>query len=363
MALDHFPEAAGVRESRHALEHHLCRTSGQRAVSHVGVAGDPANIGRAPEHVARLQVKRPQHGLARPQRIAPGGVLHPLGLARRTAGVEDEKRVFSAHGHGSALGALARQGLGEGDVAAFDAVPGAGRALINQHGLHAVAAAHGQGFVDDGLERQLLATTQLVVGRDDGHGTRVDGALMQRLGRKAAKHHAVRGTDARTRLHGHHALNGHGHVDQYAVTLLHAACLERVGELAHTGKQLLVGDLRNGAVVSFEDDGGLVLDRRADVAIQAVGRSVQLTIGKPLVERRIGLVQRLRERPAPLQVLARQARPETLEVFLGFGAQGLVSLHAGNAGVLHRVFGRRENAVFHQDGFDRGCGLTHGVVS
>ncbi len=267
-------------------------------------------------------------------------MLHALGLAGRTAGVEDEERVLRAHGHGGALGPLAGQRFIEGLVAARHHVAGRGRALEDEDAADRLAAAHGDAFVHDGLQRQLLAAAHLVVGGDHGHRARVDDALLQRLGREAAEHHAVGGADARAGLHGHHALDGHGHVDQHAVALLHALGLEGVGEAAHALQQFPVGDLRHGPVVGLEDDRGLVLDRRADVAVQAVGAGVQLAVGEPLEERGVGLVERAGEGPGPLHVLARQARPEALEITLGLGAQGLVAGHAGHAGGLLAGGGR-----------------------
>jgi hypothetical protein len=181
--------------------------------------------------------------------------------------------------------------------------------------LSVVAAAHGERLVDDGLQRQFLAAAHLEVGRDDRHRAGVDDAFVQRLGREAAEHHAVGGADARAGLHGHHALDRHRHVDDDAVALADALGLQRVGEAAHARQQFLVGDLADGAVVGLEDDGRLVLHRRADVLVQAVGAGIELAVVEPLVERRVGLVERARERLGPLHVLARQPGPEALEVF------------------------------------------------
>ncbi len=363
VALDHLPEAPGVGVRGHALEHHLCGTRSQRTVGHVGVARDPADIGRAPEHVVGANVEGPLHRHLGPQQVAAGAVLHALGLARGAAGVEDEQRMLRAHGRGWAFGALPGQDLGEGLVTPRHHVAGRGRALVHEDILDAVAAAHGQALVHDGLQGQFLAAAQLVVGRDHRHGTRINDALVQRLGRETAEHHAVRGADARAGLHGHHAFHAHRHVDEHAVALLHAMRLQGIGELAHALQQLPVSDLGDGAVVGLEENGGLVLDRRAHVLVQAVGTGVELAVGKPLVERRLGLVQRLRERLGPLQVLARQARPEALGILVGFGAQGLVAGHARHAGRLHHAIGRREDAVLHQYGFDGIGRCTHGFVS
>ncbi|MOA13173.1 hypothetical protein D3C78_1332110 [compost metagenome] len=194
----------------------------------------------------------------------------------------------------------------------------------------------------------------MVVGGDHNDRAGVDDALLHGLGREAAEHHAVRGAYACTGLHGHHAFDGHGHVDHDPVALLHALRLERIGELAHALEQLAVADPDHRTVVGLENDGRLVLRGPAHVAVQAVGAGVELAVGKPLVERGIALIQRLAERPAPLQVLTRQPRPEAFEIGLGFGAQGLVGRHAGNACRLGKRWRRRKDPVFHQHGFN-GC--------
>jgi hypothetical protein len=68
--LDHLPEAAGIRIGRHAFEDDLGGAAGQRAVGDVGVAGDPADVGGAPEDVVRLDVEGPLHGQDGVQQVA-----------------------------------------------------------------------------------------------------------------------------------------------------------------------------------------------------------------------------------------------------------------------------------------------------
>ena len=90
----------------------------------------------------------------------------------------------------------------------------------------------------------------------------------------------MRGADPRTCLHRHDDLDRHRHVDEDAIALLDAASFQRVGELADLLVQLLVADLRNLAVVGFEDDRDLIR-LRLEVTVQAVVRSVELTVVEP----------------------------------------------------------------------------------
>ena len=182
VALDHLPEASGVGESRHAFKNDLRGACGQGAVGHIGVAGNPADVGRAPEHVIGLQIKSPVHGQLGPQQVAAGRVLHALGLAGRARCVKNKERMLGAHGHRRAHGALAFDGLGKCLVATGHHIASAGSALVDVHGLDRLAAAHGQAFVHDGFKGQLFAAAHLEVGGDDRHGTGVNDALLQRLG-------------------------------------------------------------------------------------------------------------------------------------------------------------------------------------
>ena len=276
-------------------------------------------------------------------------MLYAFGLAGRTGGVQHEQGVFRTHGYRRALAALARQRLGESPVAPGHHIARGCGALVDEHGLDRLTAAHAQTFVNDGLERQLLAAAHLVVGRDHGHRTGVDDALLQRLGREPAEHHAVGRADTRASLHRNHAFERHRHVDQHPVALADTVGLERVRELAHTRKKLAVAGLRHRAVIGLENDRGLVFHRRANVFVQAVGAGVELPIVKPLVERRIRLVQRTRERLAPDHVVTRQTGPKSFKIFFGLGTQGPISVHAGNAGRFYHFRAGRKNTVFNQD--------------
>ena len=349
VALNHLPEASGIRVRRHAFKDDLCRTGSQWTVGHIGMAGDPADVCRAPEHVGGFQIECPVHRELGPQQVAASRVLHTLGFAGRTRRIQNEQRVLGSHGNRCTLDALAGQRLGKGLVAACHHVARRLRALVHIYILDGLAATHGQAFVHDGFEWQLLTAAHLEIGRDNGHGASINDAFLQCLGREAAEHHTVRSANTGTGLHGNHAFQRHGHVDQHAVALLHAVGLEGIGKLAHTGQQFFVGGLGDGAVIGFKNHGHLVFSGCTDVLVQAVGRSIEFTVIKPFVERRVGLVQRAGERLVPEHVFAGQAGPKAFEVFFGLFAKGVVTVHTGNTGCFHSGFAGRKHAVFNQD--------------
>ena len=351
---DHLPEAAGVRVGGNAFENDLGRTGSQRAVSDIGVPGDPADVGRAPEHILRLDVEDPVHRQLGPQQITTGAVLHTLGLAGRTRGIQNEQRVLGTDKLRLTDGLLAGRDFMHQAVAAGQHVAGGGCALINHHVFDGLAATHGNAFVNNRLERQLFAATQLVVGRDHRDGARVLNPLLQALGGKAAKHDRVGRANTRAGLHRDHALDRHWHVNDDPVTPFDAHGFERIGKLADLGVQLLVSDVGHFAVIALENNGFLVFGGGAKVAVQAVVGGIELAVRKPLVKRRIGLIQRLGKRLFPDQVFARQPGPETLKVFFSFSAQGVVRVHAGDAGGFGERRARMKHPIFDQCGFDSG---------
>ncbi len=212
-------------------------------------------------------------------------------------------------------------------------------ASVDDHVADRVAAAHAQRLVDDGLQRQRLAATLLLVGSDHHHRAGVLDAVAQRLRREAAEHHGVRRADARAGLHRGHALDRHRQVDHDAIALLHAARLQRVGEAADQREQLAVADAAHRTVVGLEDDRRALAQPALDVAVQAVVRHVQPSVGEPLEERPLARIEHLGERLVPAQQLARLRRPEALVVGFGLLHQLAVGVHAADIGPLDQ--GRR----------------------
>ena len=350
---DHVPEAARVRIRRHAFEHDLGRAERERPIRDVAVAGDPADVGRAPEHVGRLPVEGPLHGLRGPQQIAAGAVLHALRLAGGAGRVQDEERMFGADPFGRAGCRFVGGQLVHPRIAAFGPADLATGAAIHDHAVHRVAAAHRERLVRDALQRQRPAAAHLLVGGNQRNGADVDDPLVQRLRREAAEHDRVRRADARAGLHRDDALDRHRHVDHDAIALLHAAFFQRVREARHAREQVFVRDLRDGAVVGLEDHRDARAVAGFDVTVEAVVRRVQFAVLEPRVERRVRFVEHLREGFVPSQRFACEPRPEAFVVALRFGDERAVSIHAGHGGARHHLRGRRKHAMFLKNRFNR----------
>ena len=80
--VDDLPEPGDRRIGRHAFEHQGRGAVRERAVEDVGMAGDPADIGRAPVDVAVVVVEDVLVRHRREDEIAAGGVQHALRLCR-----------------------------------------------------------------------------------------------------------------------------------------------------------------------------------------------------------------------------------------------------------------------------------------
>jgi len=78
VVLDHFPKARCVGVGGDTFKHNFSTAQSQGTVGDVGVTCDPANVGRAPEHVVLFQVEGPLGGEGCVQQIATGGMLNTL---------------------------------------------------------------------------------------------------------------------------------------------------------------------------------------------------------------------------------------------------------------------------------------------
>ena len=79
-----------LNEWRLQTDHDAGRSIGQWTVAHVRVAGDPADVGRTPEHVVVVIVKDVFERRGRVNQVAGLSVQHTLWLTGRTA-----ERIFT----------------------------------------------------------------------------------------------------------------------------------------------------------------------------------------------------------------------------------------------------------------------------
>ena len=226
-----FPEAAGIGIGRHALEHHGGRAIGQRAIDDIAVARDPAHVRRAPEHVAVMIVEGVLMRHRGIDQIAAGGMDHPLGLAGRAGGIEDEQRILGPHGTGRAIGAGGFHQRLHVHVAPVD--PGrlvAG--MLDHQAAHPVGTMQ-QGCVGIRFQVGPAPAAGRGVGGDDHLGAAVVDAVGQGIGRKAREDDGMDRPDPRTGQHRIGRLGDHRQIDHHPVAAHDALGQQHIGEAVH----------------------------------------------------------------------------------------------------------------------------------
>ena len=167
------------------------------------------------------------------------------------------------------------------------------------------AADLGDRGVGVGLERNLAAAADALVGGDDDVRLAVLDAAGERIRREAAEHHRMDRADARAGEHGVGRLRDHRHVDGDAVALRDVAVAQDVGHPAHLVVQLLIGDLLVVlGIVAFPDDRDLV-GALGQMAVDAVVGDVGDAVLVPLDRDVAGIVDvlDLGRRPVPVDAL------------------------------------------------------------
>ena len=310
--LHHVPVAARVGVGGNGLEHEGGGAVGQRPVHDVAVAGDPAHVGHAGEHVVLAKIEGGLAGPRGPQEVATAGVHQPLRLARRAAGVEDEQRVFGPELHGVVGVASVGHHVLPPHVAALHPPHVAAGVPVDERVLHRVEARHR--LVGHVLQRDGAPAAAALVLGDDQLGAAVDDAVAQAVGGEASEHHRVNRPHPRTGEHRDGCLGHHAHVDDDAVAGLDTEVGQRVRGAAHLPVELAVGELAHGArLVALPEDGHLVA-AGAQVAVEARLRDVEATVGEPgerlVLDRVVVADEALGGGAAPRQAAARLVEPE-----------------------------------------------------
>src|SRR5258708_30257043 len=132
------------------------------------VGGYPGGGGGAPIDVAVVVVEDQLVRHRHVDVVAAGGVQHALRLAGRARGVEDEQRVLGVHVLARTFRCDHVGGLVVPDVASGLHVDLAAGTAHHDHVID--AARLGDGGIGVGLQRNLAAAAQALVGGDDDVG-------------------------------------------------------------------------------------------------------------------------------------------------------------------------------------------------
>ena len=276
--------------------------------------GDPAGVGGAPPRILLLEIEHPLERRRHTDHVAAVRVQDCFRLAGRAAGVEQKKRVFSIHGFGRDAG------FGDGQVHQVVVPQVAARlhvnllpgALDHDHGLDRRRAL--ERLVHDLLERHDIAAQPRAVRRDGDLALAVLDAPVQRLDRKAAVHHRMHRADLGASQHGDHDLRDAAHVDRHAVALVDAHGAQHAGEAAHFALELVVGVAALLVLLALPQQRDLVAPPRFGVPVQRVVHDVDLAADEPLVEGRLGVIERLVPGLEPLELVAGDGAPRPRQV-------------------------------------------------
>ena len=133
-------------------------------------------------------------------------------------------------------------------------------------------------------------------------------------GGKAAEDADMYGAEASGRQHRDQSLRDHRHVDHDPISFAHTLVAQSACEHGYTLKELLVRDrLLFAEYRGVINDRGLIPAAVLHVTVHGVVAHVQFGAGKPLIERRVRVIERLIRWADPVDAAGR-LKPEALRI-------------------------------------------------
>ena len=358
--VDDAPEAVILGEVGSAFVHHDGGSIGERAVDDIGMAGDPADVGGAPEDVVVVKIEDVLGSEKGLDAVAASGVEQTFGLAGGTAGVEQKERIFGVHGLGRALRGSGAHGFVPPKVATCLHVDGRlrggcardGAALVNKDGVD--GGTLGECLIDDLLELDLGAAAVGDVLRNDGDAGGIVDAVDDGVRGEATEDDGVDGADAGAGEQRDGELGAHAHIDGDAVAFADAAIFEDVAEALDLLVKIGIGELADFSRLAFPEQGDLVGAGTESVAVDTVVAKVELAAGEPASIAHFAF-EHMRMRSEPVEFGGGRG-PEDVRVFDALAVEGFVFGEALDVGLGGELGRRRKDAVFPQEGFHVAAG-------
>ncbi|EGE58250.1 hypothetical protein RHECNPAF_3340049 [Rhizobium etli CNPAF512] len=321
------PKCAGIRRAdRLSLEDQGRHARYQRRVHDIGMADDPADIGRRPEDLARFQPVDIPHRPVQRDHMPAIVAHHALRLPGRAGGIEDIERIGRLDGNTGHLGAaVGRHRRLEILIAAADEFCAKLRPLQHQAALR-LHPGHLDRLIDQWLIGDDAAGLQPATRADHQPGAAVVDTRRKLAGGKPAENDGMDRTDPSTGKHGEHGLRQHRHIKDDAVASGDAERQQRRGDGLHLAEHLVIGEpallAGHGAV---EDDGRLAAAAGRDMPVQAIVTGIGL---------------RSRE-PAAINAFVRRKHPlrglEPVDIGGGFAPEGFGIAFPGRIGLMVAV--------------------------
>ena len=292
------------------------------------------------------------------QEIPGRRVQDALRLARRAARIKDEERRFGIQLRCGAIGIDVFQLAVPPHIAAFFDVYFLTGALENNDAFHRRIVAL-QRIVHVLFQRHHSTAAISTIGGHHDRRSAIDDTILDALCAETTEHHRVHRTDACASQHRDRRLRNHRHVNNHPRPFLRAVAQQHICKPAHLAMELCVGERALfPRRFALPDDGGLVLPRCAEMPVEAVFGDIDFSADEPLCIRAF-----------PLEYVGPFFLPDE---FLGLACEKLFGLfhallphrlvlrHRADAGLFGKLFGRFEDAVLDESGFDI---LAHGCWS
>src|SRR5690606_8342642 len=90
MFFHYLPKPSKIGVGRHSFEHYRGSTIGKGAINNIGMAGNPADICRAPIHIVLPVLKDVLKGIGDVDHISGRSMYHPFGFTRRSRSIENK---------------------------------------------------------------------------------------------------------------------------------------------------------------------------------------------------------------------------------------------------------------------------------
>ena len=247
------------------------------------MAGDPADVGSAPEHILFSEVEDPLRRGIRPDQISPGRVNDPFWFPSRAGCIEDVEHVLRIHRFWIALRGCMLHERVIPMIAAFCDVHRNRTTGLPPHDNDVLdGRCVAKRFVRHLFERDDVPAPVSAVSGHEHDGLGVVDPVAKRLSAEASKHDAMNSADTRAGQHGDCQLRYERQVERDPITFLDAERLQHVGERADVTEEIPVRECAAISGLSFPHEGGLIATGSARVPVDAVGARVQFAANEPL---------------------------------------------------------------------------------
>ncbi len=251
----------------------------ERAVNDVTVTGDPARICGAPVNVIVLDVEDIFARVIRSYHVSRTGMDDPLGLSRRSARVQDEKRVLGIHRFERAIVRHSFHHLVEIQLDGFLEIdirlsPAEDDNMFDCRGVD-------DRFFNDCLQLDCFPPPYRYICSDDHFRLGVVDPHVEGRRPESAENNAMNRPDPCTCQHGNDLFRDKGHINAYPVSFPDSKLLEAVRKAADLDQELLVGEDPFPSLISLPDQGNLVAACIVYVTVKTVCSDIQTGVGEP----------------------------------------------------------------------------------